>query len=287
MLRSLIIKLPALTLALLAPWLIPGAGGWALSLLALAVGTTLVLGLVLSPNASFWAPTRYQAPARSNAVALTFDDGPDPQFTPQVLEVLAARGVKAAFFVVGERVEQHPELVARIHREGHLIANHSHRHGLDFHFRLWSAVEREIASCNAAIAGVIGQVPTLFRSPQGFKNPALGDVLRRQRMLAVGWQARGYDAVERSAEAIERRVLAQVKPGGVVLLHDGAGLHGTLDRSPTLAALPRIIDELRSRGLDLVRLDALLGVTAYQASPGPTAPRSAALPPTRRHVEPG
>lgn len=268
MLRSMFIKLPALGLALLAPWLIPGVGGWALSLLALAAGTALVMALVLHPNASFWAPTRYRSPAPSNAVALTFDDGPDPQFTPQILDLLAARGVKAAFFVVGERVEQHPELVARIDREGHLIANHSHRHGLDFHFRLWSAVEREIASCNAAIAGVIGKVPALFRSPQGFKNPALGDVLRRRQMLAVGWQARGYDAIERSAESIERQVLAQVRPGGVVLLHDGAGLHGTLDRSPTLAALPRIIDELRGRGLDLVRLDALLGVPAYQARPG-------------------
>ena len=265
MLRSLLIKLPALALALLGPWLIPGVGGWLLSLAALTIGTALVMALVLHPNVSFWAPTRFRSATPSNAVALTFDDGPDPQFTPQILELLAARGVKAAFFVVGERVERYPELVARIDREGHLIANHSYHHGLDFHFRLWSSVEREIASCNAAIAAVIGKVPTLFRSPQGFKNPALGDVLRRRHMLAVGWQARGFDALERDAGTIEQKVLAQVKPGGVVLLHDGAGLHGTLDRSPTLTALPRIIDELRGRGLHLVRLDQLLDVPAYQS----------------------
>jgi peptidoglycan/xylan/chitin deacetylase (PgdA/CDA1 family) len=176
--------------------------------------------------------------------------------------------VKAAFFLVGDRVEKYPDLVARIHREGHLAANHSHRHGFAFPFLLAGAAGREIDACNAAIARVIGATPRLFRAPLGFKNPALGDALRRRGMVAVGWQARGYDAVERSAEAITRRVLAQVRPGGVVLLHDGAGLGGTSDRRPTLEALPGILDGLRARGLDLVRLDALLEEEPYQTGAG-------------------
>ncbi len=268
MLRSLLIKIPTLLLAAAAAWWRPGAEGLALASLTLAAGTALLLLLVLHPNASLWAPTRSRARGPSRAVALSFDDGPDPDFTPPLLDLLATRGVKAAFFLVGERVEKHPDLVERIHREGHLAANHSHRHGLAFPFLLAAAAGKEIDACNAAIARVIGAAPRLFRAPLGFKNPALGDALRRRGMVAVGWQARGYDAVEPSAEVIARRVLARLRPGGVVLLHDGAGLGGTADRRPTLEALPEIIDGVRARGLDFVRLDVLLDEAPYQP-PGP------------------
>jgi peptidoglycan-N-acetylglucosamine deacetylase len=260
----MLIKVPSLALAaalLCSGW---GPWAWAGALLSLVVGAGVLLWLVFDPNAAFWAPTRSRAAGDEQAVALTFDDGPDPTFTPRVLEILREKGVPAAFFVVGERVEQHPELVARIDREGHLVGNHSHRHGLDFHFRLWAAARRELAACDEAIGRAIGRRPALFRSPQGFKNPALGDVIRERGLLAVGWQARGFDARSGDAAEIERRVLAQVRPGGIILLHDGAGLHGTLDRSPTLEALPRIIDALRGRGLSIVRLDELLGVEGYR-----------------------
>ncbi|MCR9243706.1 MAG: polysaccharide deacetylase family protein [bacterium] len=267
MARSLWIKLPTLLAALACVLLLPSPWSWWSGVAVLIAGGALLMRVVFDPRSAFWAPTVWRAPswtpANDDAVALTFDDGPDPDFTPQVLDVLAAHGVQAAFFVVGERVRAHPELVRRMHAAGHLVCNHTDRHGFDFHFQLWRGAGAEIARCNAAITAAIGRTPRLFRSPQGFKNPALGDVLHRTGMTAVGWQARGLDAVTRDAAAIERRLVDGARPGGVLVMHDGAGLGGTGDRTPTLTALPRVLSGLRARGLRFARLDELLQVDAY------------------------
>jgi peptidoglycan/xylan/chitin deacetylase (PgdA/CDA1 family) len=166
--------------------------------------------------------------------------------------------------VVGERARTCPELLARIDGAGHLVGNHTDRHGVCFHFRLWAGVRHELFACNAAIRSAIGKEPRLFRSPQGFKNPALGDVLVEMGLLAIGWQVRGLDAIERDSAKIVRRIVAGVKPGGVVQMHDGSASFGLKDRSPTIAALPRIIDGIRASGLEFVRLDDLLQVPPYR-----------------------
>lgn len=262
--RSLWVKVPAI----LAAGLILGCGqgplAWLLAGAVLALGIAILAALIFHPNAAFWAPLRFRAEGAPDAVALTFDDGPDPTFTPAVLRILAEKEAPATFFVVGERVEAHGDVLAAIDAQGHLVGNHTYRHDLTFHFRLWRAVRDELRRCEAAIDAVIGKRPRFFRSPQGFKNPALGDVLHQEKLLAVGWQARGLDAVGASAAEIERRILASIRPGGVIVMHDGAGLYGTEDRAPTLAALPRIIDAIRARGLRIVPLDELLGEKAYR-----------------------
>ncbi|MBP9893012.1 MAG: polysaccharide deacetylase family protein, partial [Planctomycetes bacterium] len=97
----------------------------------------------------------------------------------------------------------------------------------------------------------------------GFKNPALGDVLAEQGLECIGWQVRGFDAVGGTPEVIARRIVLKARAGGVLLLHDGAGLQGTSDRSATLAALPMIIEGLRARGFEFKRLDELLELPAY------------------------
>lgn len=264
MARSLWIKLPTLLGAAACVVLLPGATGWWTAAAVLLLGTALLALLVLNARCGFFAETLWRAPRPVPAVALTFDDGPDPVHTPPILDLLQQRGLRAAFFVVGERARRHPELLQRMHRDGHLVLNHSDRHGLDFHFRLWRGARDELERCDRAIHAAIGLTPRLFRSPQGFKNPALGDVLRATGTTAVGWQARGLDAVSRDAKAIERRVVDGARPGGVLVLHDGAGLGGTGDRAPTIAALPRILDGLAARGLAVQRLDELLQVEAYR-----------------------
>jgi peptidoglycan-N-acetylglucosamine deacetylase len=241
-----------------------GPAAW-LAAAAVALGALGTLGfLVCAPNSSFFTRTLSRAAGASSSVALTFDDGPDPLWTPRVLEILARKNVPAAFFVVGARARANAGLVGRIAESGHIVANHSDRHGLSFHFHLWSGARTEIAACNDAIRSATGKEPLLFRSPQGFKNPALGDVLRETGMTAIGWQVRGFDAIGSSASEIVRRVVRRARPGAVVLLHDGSGLGGTHDREPTLEALPQVIDALRAEGLSFVRLDTLLGVPAYR-----------------------
>lgn len=261
MARALAIKLVVIAGMIACVLLIPA--GWIVALVLLAAYLVVVAWAVFHVNSSIWARTLWRAPAPINAVALTFDDGPDPEFTPRVLELLRAKDVHAAFFCVGSRVREHPELARRIAEAGHLLGNHSDSHAMWINFSARKRLRREIAACNDAIEQAAGVKPRLYRAPHGFKNPALGDVLREQGMTAIGWQVRGFDAVVSDAGRIAQRIVDKAKAGGVILLHDGAGLQGSRDRAATLAALPVVIDGLRAQGLEIVRLDELLQIEAY------------------------
>lgn len=265
--RSFWIKGPTLILAVAALFYFEGLTAIGVAATIIAAGSGLLFAVVMHPNASVWTRTLSRAPSTTDAVALTFDDGPNPNATVEIAEILEARGIKAAFFVVGERVRAHPEILTRLHDRGHLVCNHTDTHSMSFHFRLWNTFRTELQKCNDAIAGIIGLQPTLFRSPQGAKNPALGDVLNEMKMTAIGWQVRGLDAVRGNKRAIEERILAGARPGGVIMLHDGTGFGGRSDASPTVEALPRIIDGLQARGLRFVRLDELLEVEPYRRVP--------------------
>lgn len=265
MLRSLWIKIPALVLTVIAYFAAGGgSAGVVAAFVVFGLGGLVLMGVVFHPNASFWATTLSRAPRTTDAVALTFDDGPDPATTLEIATLLEARSIRAAFFVVGERAERYPDIVERLHAAGHLICNHSNTHSMRFHFSLWEGFRRELAACNQTIGRLIGKEPTLFRAPQGAKNPALGDVLNEMGMTAIGWQVRAFDAVVSDPKVIERRVLENVRGGSIILLHDGAGLGGTHNRQPTLRALPRILDGIEDRGLRFARLDALLEVAPYR-----------------------
>jgi peptidoglycan/xylan/chitin deacetylase (PgdA/CDA1 family) len=268
--RSLLIKVPLVAAAVCAAGFGAGSPAGLLSLALVLLFASLLAWQVFDANAGFWVPTLWRSPRPLRAVALTFDDGPDPDFTPRVLDILRTKDVKAAFFVIGERARRRPEIVARIDAEGHIVGNHSDRHGMSFHFQLWRALRRELDACNDAIRSIIGKEPLLFRSPQGFKNPALGDVVRAMGLAPVGWQVRGFDSVEASAEKIVSRITSRVRAGGVVQMHDGSMFASDRSRRAMLAALPRIIDAIRASGLAFVPLDDLLDVRAYrQSSSGP------------------
>jgi peptidoglycan/xylan/chitin deacetylase (PgdA/CDA1 family)/ubiquinone/menaquinone biosynthesis C-methylase UbiE len=262
--RWMLIVVPTLLLAAVVAHLRSGATAWLAASLVVLGGGVAVAWFIFDPNSSVWAPTVWRAKGPVNAVALTFDDGPDRAVTLKVLDILEAKQVPGTFFVVGERVRDNVDIVQAIDGAGHLVGNHSDRHGLMFHFQLWQRLRSEIDTCNTRIRDAIGKEPLLFRSPQGFKSPCLGDVLRERGMTAIGWQVRGLDAGWRDEQAIVKRIVGGAKAGGVVTLHDGSGLGGTADRTPTLQALPLLIDGLRARGLQLVRLDQLLGLPAYR-----------------------
>jgi peptidoglycan/xylan/chitin deacetylase (PgdA/CDA1 family) len=243
--------------------LVPPPVSLVLAGVALLAALVLVGWAVFDVNSSFWALTLWRGAGDEKRVALTFDDGPDGNYTPRVLRVLKEKGVPATFFCVGQRVEQNPELAKQIHEQGHILGNHSFHHGMWINFGLHKTLRAEIDACNAAIAKATGMTPRLYRPPHGFKNPALGDVLSDRQMVVIGWQVRGFDAVSSDAARITTRIVDGAKPGGVVTLHDGAGLQGTTDRSATVEALAVIIDGLRARGFKFVRLDELLGIAAY------------------------
>jgi peptidoglycan/xylan/chitin deacetylase (PgdA/CDA1 family) len=269
MIRSLLLKLPMLIALAAAIWLGLGSPVGVIALGVAALFLALLAWQVFDVNAGLWVRTLWHATGRVDAVSLTFDDGPDPQFTPRVLEILRAKGVPATFFVIGDRARSRPDIVAQIDAAGHLVGNHTDKHGLGFHFLLWPAIRRELQACNRAIGAAIGKEPALFRSPQGFKNPALGDVVREMGLSAIGWQVRGFDAVENDADKIVRRITSHVRPGGVVQMHDGSDVLGPRGRQATLDALPRVIDQIRAAGLTFVPLDDLLGIEAYRRTVAP------------------
>ena len=264
MLKSLVIKVPTVLAAIAIVAIGKGAAAWIGAIAVLCLGAGVLAWPVFDVNSSFWAKTLWRAEGSPGAVALTFDDGPHPRYTPRVLAILEAKRVPATFFVIGENARAHPDLLASIDQAGHLVANHSDHHGWGFHFAPRARLRRELMACNAAIANAIGKEPTLFRSPQGFKTPALGDALHDLGFLAIGWQVRGLDAMGRDSAKIAQRIASRVKAGAVVQMHDGAAQLAIKSREATLGALPDVIDRIRAAGLEFVRLDALLGVRPYR-----------------------
>lgn len=256
MVKAAAIQILAALVVIAVLWLGDPPTSWWIAGLVAFSATSLIVWGIFDVNSSLWAPTLWHVPG-INAVALTFDDGPDPEFTSRVLEILAREKVTATFFVVGERALVHRDLLCEIDRQGHLVGNHSFSHAWNITFALRAGLTREITRCNDAIEAAIGKRPRFYRAPFGFKNPALGDVMAIQGMTCVGWQVRGFDAVRSNPSTIARRLVLKAKPGGILLFHDGSGLQGTRDRSATLEALPMIIDGLRARGIAFKRLDEL------------------------------
>ncbi len=251
--NTLIVLLGQLPLAAVAVAPSP-ASRWALAAGWAAIQMFLISQL-LGPRAELFAPAVWRA-APQPRVALTFDDGPHAQDTPAILEILHAARVRATFFFVGERARRHPELVRRAAREGHEIGVHSDTHPWWFSLALPARVRREVSRAADTMESLSGRHPAHFRPPIGHKSLFLRRELEARGLTLVTWSSRGLDTMGRSPRAIHERILATADPGGIVLLHEGArrAPDGT---SPTVTALPGLIQALRARGLEPVSLEDL------------------------------
>ena len=215
---------------------------------ALAAATLWPKGPLLGPNL-----TRLPgAAAAKGEVALTFDDGPDPEVTPQVLDLLAARSARATFFCIGRRAEEYPEIAAEAVRRGHTLENHTWSHPNAFACYLPRAMRREIRRAQEVLERISGRRPRFFRAPAGFRNFLLEPELLPLGLSLASWTRRGYDTVSRDAEAVSRRLLQKLAGGDVLLLHDGSAARGRGGRPVVLEVLPRLLDELEARGLRAV-----------------------------------
>ncbi|GAC41603.1 polysaccharide deacetylase family protein [Paenibacillus popilliae] len=197
------------------------------------------------------------APSTKREVALTFDDAPDNVFTPQVLDVLKREGVKATFFLVGNRIEAHPEIAQRIVNEGHIVGNHSYSHP-NLPQLSDAAFREEIIKTDNVIHSISGYKPTFIRPPYGNISENQIQWLASQQKLIVNWNVDSLDWKGLDAEQVKTNVLAQVHPGSIILQHAAGGTGE--DLSGTVQALPEIIKKLRNDGVKLVTIPELLNI---------------------------
>lgn len=186
-------------------------------------------------------------------IALTFDDGPWLSATPQVLDILKEKNIKATFFLIGQNLINLPQIGQRIVAEGHAIGNHTWHH---WHRPMdeFTAM-REIEDTASLITATTGVKTHLFRPPNGFLYNGLADYALKQKYVVVTWSIDSGDWHKHglSAEGLVKCVVEKAKPGAIILMHDGGG-----DRSKTVQALPQIIDQLTQRGYQFVTIPEML-----------------------------
>jgi peptidoglycan-N-acetylglucosamine deacetylase len=228
---------------------------WWLSILTALVLNHVVLALIgLWPRSRLLGANMLRLPeaaASRNEIALTFDDGPDPDVTPKVLDILDSHQAKASFFVIGDKAAAHPELVREIVKRGHSIENHSQKHSNVFGFFAWTALRKDIGSAQEIIAGITGQSPAFFRSPMGIRNPMLDPVIARLGLRYITWTRRGFDTVAGDPAVVLERLTRKMSAGDILLLHD----RRTRDqRAMVLEVLPALLDRIAAAGLKPVSL---------------------------------
>jgi peptidoglycan/xylan/chitin deacetylase (PgdA/CDA1 family) len=236
------------------------------ALVALAVVATLLVGGWIganSPRETWLGPIVSHGDRDRSFVALTFDDGPNVHATLELAHILDSFGVKGTFFTVGKALDARPDISRALLADGQLLGDHSYHHDewrwLDPRYpgleRTQAAFRRRLRVC-----------PTFYRPPHGQHTPFMSYQLARKHMTMVGWDTSASDFATTDGGLVARRILRRVRPGSIIVLHDGIDGNLTADRSVLTVALPIILRGLRARGLHAVRLDVLLGIRGYGAT---------------------
>lgn len=233
---------------------------------ALAGGALAVAGsywALMSPYSQLLGRFPYRGPSTRRQVALTFDDGPNEPFTSRIVEYLNERNIKATFFQVGQCVERHPGLTVRMAADGHVIGAHGYSHRLHRCFTR-ASIRSEVAMSQAILRAALGVEPLLFRPPWLIRPPALFDTLGESALRPVSGEfCHPLEVFQPSAERIARRTLAKIRPGSIIIFHDGFNAKAG-DRSQTVEAVRLVVTELKAAGYSFTTVDRMLGVPAYR-----------------------
>ena len=213
------------------------------------------------PQLSWFGPVVYHGPDGSRDVALTFDDGPNGQFSLDVARILDQRGYKGTFFLVGKALDRQPQVARTLLADGQLLGGHSYHHD---YWRWLDPRYPELARTNDSFRRALGLCPRFYRPPHGQRTPFVSAAVAMDDMTTVMWDVSGGDWITNDPRELARRILRRVQPGSIVLLHDGLDGNVGADRQVVLDALPLILDGLAKRGLTPVTVDRMTGGPAYR-----------------------
>ena len=237
---------------------------WA-EILSLLTSNHALLATGMHPRSKMLGPNLVSAPqaeGEAPTIVLSFDDGPDPDVTPHVLDILDRHGAKASFFVIGERAIRNPELVRETLARGHSIENHTYHHPWSFAAWTPGAMMRELMSAQSAIIKTCGEAPIFFRAPAGLRNPLLDPVLAQLDLSLVSWSKRAYDGVQRCPEKALSRLTHKMAPGQILLMHDGNAAQSSAGIPLVIEILPKLLQAIDASGLRAISLRQALGLQA-------------------------
>lgn len=237
----------------------PAAWPWALALIAANHAVLTLAGLW--PRSTWLGANWTKLPAAAasrNQIALTIDDGPHPDVTPKVLDLLDSFGVKATFFCIGAHAARYPELCRDIVLRGHAVENHTQHHRHHFSIQGMTALSREIRAAQETLTRITGRAPLFFRAPAGLRNPFLDPVLAKLGLRLAAWTRRGYDTRTPDADKVVRRLMKDMKAGAILLLHDGNCARTASGAPVILEVLPVLLEAAHHAGLHFVTLPAAL-----------------------------
>ena len=190
-----------------------------MAVIPLAIYLAICLVAPFLPAFSFFLPIISRGNSGKKAVAISFDDGPDPLTTPALLNLLSSHNIKATFFVVGKKAAEHPELIRQIISQGHSIGNHTYSHDNFIMLKSSSTLLKEIEYTQDILKG-LGVIPLAFRPPVGITNPRLRNVLLKLGMYNVNFSCRAMDCGNRFVLRLSSKILKSVRPGDIIVLHD-------------------------------------------------------------------
>ncbi|WP_448699585.1 polysaccharide deacetylase family protein [Mucilaginibacter sp. AW1-3] len=237
-----------------------GVGIWAgmpiyADVVLLAIYLSLLFYGCYYVGSNYFIPVICSVKTNEKIIALSFDDGPDAINTPQILAMLKASDVKAAFFCIGNKIADNKQVLKQIDDEGHIIANHSFSHHFWFDLFSTKKMTGDLLMMSEAMSNAIGKAPKLFRPPYGVTNPNVKNAINNCNYTPIGWSVRSMDTVIKQPEKLLSNMVSKIKPGAVFLFHDTS--------NTTLAMLPEFIQHIKAKGYQIVRLDKMLNLQAY------------------------
>lgn len=238
---------------------VPAVWPWALGAVALNHAVITVAGLL--PRSSLLGPNLTRLPAAALArreLALTIDDGPDPEVTPRVLDLLDAAGARASFFCIGWRARANPVLCREIVARGHRVENHGDSHSNAFSLFGPRRMRADVAAAQASLSDITGQAPLFFRPTAGLRNPFLEPVLAGLDLQLAAWTRRPYDTRDGRPQQVLQRLTRGLGPGDILLMHDGHAALTPEGQPVILATLPLLLDRLKAESLRAVTLQQAL-----------------------------